>query len=185
MTSFRTVLHRFRMETTEDGACSPISRPRVGAGAVRLDGPTGRVDRLGEPAWQRIYPLPVLGMAPVRPLGAPPHSAGSRSKGRFADKPAGGRCAAAGHGRTRGPRWSAGHVSKLTRPMPRVEPERPCPLRTGVSITAKGWEPAHAMLNIRGLARGAKPPLDPQFLTPPPQRALRRPSTSVVGALTT
>ena len=67
LTSFRTVLHRLAMETTSDGACSPISRPREGAGAVRPDGPTGRVDRLGEPAWRRVHPLPALGMASVRP----------------------------------------------------------------------------------------------------------------------
>ena len=41
LTSFRTVLQRFAMETTSDGACSPISRPREGAGAVRTDGPSG------------------------------------------------------------------------------------------------------------------------------------------------
>ena len=68
LTSFRTVLQRFAMETTTDGACPPISRAREGAGVVRLDGPTGRADRLGEPAWRRVHPLPALGMAPVRPL---------------------------------------------------------------------------------------------------------------------
>ena len=44
--------------TMADEAFSPISRPREGLGAIRLDGPMGRVDRLGEPAWRRVHPLP-------------------------------------------------------------------------------------------------------------------------------
>ena len=164
LTSFRTVRHRFAMETTTDGACPPISRAGEGAGAVRLDGPTGRADRLGEPAWQRVHPLPVLGMTSVRPLqGAAtqrgialekqvrrPTSRGSMRRGRS--------------WRARGPRWSAGHASALKRPMRRVEPECPRSLRTGLSDTAKVGEPAYPLGPRfagprQGLARGGSAPL--------------------------
>ena len=103
------------METTTDGACPPISRAREGAGAVRLDGPTGRVDRLGEPAWRRVHPLPALGMASVRPLQDAATQRGIALEKQIRRQTSRGLMRRGRTWRTRGPRWSAGHASASKR----------------------------------------------------------------------
>ena len=64
---------------------------------------------------------------------------------------------------------SPGRVSRSKRPMRQSEPERPWPLRTGMSITAKAGEPAyppwpHSVCLPEGLAGGCAP-CDPPTAT--------------------
>ena len=79
--------------------------------------------------------------------------------------------------RARGPRWSAGRVSTLKRPMRRVEPERPRLRQTGLSDALKVGEPAYPLGPRfagprQGLARVAPPPSIPW--TPALRQAMAR-----------
>ena len=158
------------METTTDGACPPISRAREGAGAVRLDGPTGRVDRLVEPAWRRVHPLPALGMASVQPLQGRRHAA--RHRARKADSPANQpgidaprqdmaypRASLERGARERVERGRCGAVSRSVRGCG----GRACrtPLRSGSQHTLRGHT---SRVPGRGW-RGAVPPLTPPTAT--------------------